>query len=99
MTDIEEEQINKRLRRSDHVFLGRNELNNRVVEFRSLPSIYTLLCCCIPIESLWNIVREVTHITSPSMSMVEECDVGINVGSTSATTRDNLILNNRNRVI
>jgi hypothetical protein len=69
-TDIEKEEINEGLWWADHVFLGGNKLHDTVVQFCSLPSVYVLLCRLIPIESLRDIVGEITHVATPAVSMI-----------------------------
>jgi hypothetical protein len=66
-----------------------------MVQLGSLPSVDTLLGSGIPIESLRNIVGQITHITPPSVSLVQESNIRVDVCSTTSATRDDLILHNR----
>ena len=91
VADVEQEKIHERLRRSDHIFLRRDKLHNGAVQFRSLPTIHGLLCRGIPIKGLGYVVCQVAHIASPPVSTIQEANEGVDVGSASSASGDDLV--------
>ena len=66
MTNINEEDIDRRLWRSDHVLCGRNKLDNRMIEFGALPTITRLVASLVPVEELGHLIRHAAHAASPA---------------------------------
>ena len=87
------------MRWSDHVFLRRNEFDHAVVEIGTQRTIGGLLQCRIPIEGLWHIVRQITHVTTPAVAMVKEGDEGVDIGAATSASGDDLVWNHRNGVL
>lgn len=96
---VEEEQVNQRLRRAHHVLLRRNKLDNGIVELVASPTVSASLRSSIPIESLGDIVRQVAHVATPTVSMVQEGNKRVDVCSAASATRDDLVLYHGNRVL
>lgn len=87
------------MRWPNHVLLGSDEFHHGVVELGPFPTIHTPLRGRIPIEGLGNVVGEVAHIAPPSVTVIQESDVGVDVGPAAPTSRDDLILHDWNGVI
>lgn len=83
---IDQEKVDQRLRRSDHVFLRSNELDHAVVQIGAERAVSRPLVCGIPIESLGDIVGEVTHVATPAVAMVEEGNEGIDIGTAASAS-------------
>ena len=66
MTDVNEEDVDRRLWRSDHVLCRRNKLNDRVVKLGALPSVTRLVASLVPVEQLRHLVRHAAHAASPA---------------------------------
>lgn len=91
ITNVDQEEVDEWLRGAHHVLLRCNELNNRMVEVRSQCPIRRSLQRCVPIKGLGYVICQIAHVATPAVPMIKECHEGINVGSATATTRDNLI--------
>jgi hypothetical protein len=78
--------------------LRRNKLANGIVEFWSLPSVHSLLFDTVPIEWLWDVIGEVTHVAAPSMRVIQEAGERVDVGTASPTPGNDTIVLNRNVV-
>ena len=83
---IDEVQMLSDSERGGHIFLGSNELGNRVVKLRSLPTIHGLLLDTVPVKALRHVVGEVAHVAAPSVPLVEEVRERVDVGSASSTS-------------
>jgi len=70
-----------------------------MIKLRSLPSVDALLRSRIPVKGLWNIIRQIAHVTPPSVAVVKEGDIGIDIGPTPSATGNDLILNDRDWVV
>lgn len=66
MADVDQEDIDGRLGRANHVLSGRDELNNRVIELGTGPPVTRLVARLVPVEQLGYLVRHVAHTTPPS---------------------------------
>lgn len=99
MAHIEQEEVDKWLRRADHVLLRRDKLDYRVVQLVPLPSIHALLGGSVPVEGLGHVIGEVAHITPPPVPVVQESNVGVDVGPASPASRDNLVLDDGHLVV
>src|SRR5437016_14681285 len=69
---IYEEEVHEWLRRPNHVLLWCHKFYHSMIQIRPLPPIQALLSSSIPVESLRHVVREIAHVTSPTMSMIKE---------------------------
>lgn len=78
---INQEEVDKRLRWPDHIFLRCDKLNDRMVEFRPQSPVRGLLRSAIPIEGLRYIVGQAAHIATPAVAIIHECDEWVDVGS------------------
>lgn len=67
MADVNQEHINRRWRRSEHVFRRRYKVNNRVVELSASPAVSRLISHLVPVEQLGNLVRHRAHAASPAI--------------------------------
>lgn len=88
MADIDQEDVDRWLRRANHVLSRGDKFDNRVVQLCSSPSITGLVRGLIPVEKLWNFVRHGTHATSPPAAVVDELYIWVHVRSASAATSD-----------
>lgn len=93
ITDIEQEKVHQRLGWANHILLWCDELYHRVVKLWPLPPVNALLCSCIPVKGLRDVVGEVAHVAPPSVSVVQKSNKGVNVCPASSTPRDYLIRN------
>lgn len=97
--DVEQKQVNQRLWSANHVFLRRNEFAHRVVELRTLPPVHGLLLRAVPVETLRNVVRQVTHVATPPMRVIQETCERVDVCPASSATCDDLIVLDRDIVL
>lgn len=58
MADVDEEDVDGRLRGSDHIFGWRNELDDTMVQLRTRPSVTWLVPDLVPVEELRDFVGE-----------------------------------------
>jgi hypothetical protein len=82
MTDVDKNHVHGGLWWADHVLSGRNEFDNRVVQFVSGPSVSRLIPCLIPIKELRNFVRHATHTTPPTVNTGQRVTEVFNVYQT-----------------
>lgn len=66
VTDVDQDNINSRLRCSDHVLGRGNKLDGGVVELIACPPVTRLISDLIPVEQLGYFVRHVAHAASPT---------------------------------
>lgn len=78
---LHKKRVETYLWRADHVLLWRHKFTHSVIKLAALPTINALLLGCIPIESLGHVVGQVTHVAAPSMTVIKESYVRIDVGS------------------
>jgi hypothetical protein len=67
MADINEENIDGQLRMANHILYGCNKFDDGMVELSTHPSVPRLVVYLIPVEELWDLIRQVTHVTSPAV--------------------------------
>lgn len=67
VADVDEEYINSRLRRSDHVFGRCNKLDYCVVQLGTRPAISRLIPGLVPVKQLRDLVRHTAHAATPAI--------------------------------
>lgn len=72
IADVDQEDVDWRLRRSDHILCWRYEVYYSVIQLRSLPAVGRLVRLLVPIEEAWDFVRQVAHRALPSISAFYE---------------------------
>lgn len=98
VTDINQEQVDQRLRWANHILLWCHKLHHCMVELRPLRPIRRFLQGRIPIECLRHVVGQIAHITTPAVALVEEGNKGVDVGPATSATRDDLVRNDGDRI-
>jgi hypothetical protein len=66
MAHVDEEDIDSRLRRPDHVFGRCYELDDSMSQLSTRPAIRGLVPGLVPIKQLWDLVRHATHTAAPT---------------------------------
>ena len=104
MTDINQEHVDCRLRRPDHVLSRGYKFNARMIQFMTSPTISGLVANLIPVKQLGNLIGHAAHAASPSVfsvssisrfklryapiASVDELDVWIDVRPAPTTASD-----------
>ena len=76
--DVQQEQVDGRLGRPQHVLLRRDELNRRRLALRSSTRIAVTFAHGIVEELLWQLVDSVAEVATPP-TLVDEMDEGVDV--------------------
>lgn len=77
-----------------HILRGCHKLHNTMVEFSPLPAISRFVFLAIIVEELRHFVAQVTHATFPTSTTLDECDIGIDIRSTTPTASNHCIGHN-----
>lgn len=78
-------------RDTHHILLRSDKLDDTTVQLGPPPPIRRLVGLAVPIEQLRDLVAQVTHAAFPPRPALDERDVGVDVGSTAATSRDDRV--------
>jgi hypothetical protein len=70
-----------------------------MVQLGSLPSVDTLLSSSVPVESLRNVIGEVTHVTPPSVALVQKGNIRVDVRPAASASGNDLVLDDRYGVL
>lgn len=85
---VNQEDVDEGLRWSDHVLCRSDKVDDGVVEFCTLPTVGWLVRSLVPIEELGYFVRQVAHAALPSVAVLQEGHVWIDVGPAPSATSD-----------
>lgn len=114
MTDINKEDIHRRLRWPNHIFRRSDELHNRMIQFITSPSIARLVPTLVPIKELGYLVRHVAHAAPPTcenldqasgddnrdapVSTINELNVWVDISSATSATGDHSVCHQWDRL-
>jgi len=61
------------------------------VQLGSTPPVRRLVGLVVPVKQLRDLVAQIAHAALPPSSTLDECDVGVDVGSTAAASRNDRV--------
>lgn len=91
MTHVDEEDLEHRPGRSNHVLCRRDVLNDSVVELRTLAGVRRLVLFLIPIEHLRVLVAHCTQCAPPACLAVDELHEWVDVHPAALAASDHLV--------
>lgn len=92
MSHVDEEDVEHRLGRSNHVLCRRDVLDNSVVELSTLPAVHGLVVFLIPIEHLRDFIA---HCALPACPAVDALHEWVDVRPAAPAACDHLVSHQR----
>jgi hypothetical protein len=89
--NVDQEDVNWRLRCANHVFGRGDKIDDGIVEFRSSPSVGWLVGLLVPVEELRDVVGQGAHAALPPVAAFDKGHVRVDVGSAAAAASNHAI--------
>jgi hypothetical protein len=74
-----------------HVLLRSNKLYDPTIQLGPTPPVRRLVGLVVPVKQLRDLVAQIAHAAFPPSSTLNERDVGVDVGSTAAASRNDRV--------
>lgn len=87
MANIDQEDVDGRLGRANHILRWCYILHCTVTELCSAPAVTRLVTRLIPVEHLGNFVAQVAHTATPTITAINELHERVDIGPATTTSR------------
>ena len=67
IANVDEVDVHRGLRWADHILRWCNVFDNTMIQFSASPPVSWLVPGLVPVEKLWNLVRQGTHTAAPTV--------------------------------